>query len=200
MPNQFQKKKKSNREGAVSSNSIVPHFRSNALAAARLKSLPEEIKRLVRHKYLRQNLKKYWQNIPSNLNVIDEGCKKQGRGLITCDLTKEEKSANGVFSKDLCRQILNWAKKSLLEICLQRRKNENFTQPPLGFRGKVDFKAVYEKHWEIGNAVKFPGLPFEVFSECLCHCQYIWILNVLPPHHSNQMSQKSQVSGVVVAI
>ena len=118
MPNQFQKKKKSNREAAASSNSIVPHFRSNALAAGRLKSLPEEIKGLVRHKYLRSNLKKSWQNIPSNLNVIDEGCKKQGRGLITCDLTKEEKSANGVFSKDLCRQILNWAKKSLLEICL----------------------------------------------------------------------------------
>ena len=29
----------------------------------------------------------------SNLNVIDDGCKKtQGRSLITCDLTKEGKS------------------------------------------------------------------------------------------------------------
>ena len=51
----------------------------------------------------------------SNLNVIDDGCKKtQGRSLITCDLTKEgKKSAEEGFF--VANQITNCPVKDAFE-------------------------------------------------------------------------------------
>ena len=39
---------------------------------------------------------------------------------------------------------------------------------------------------------------FRVFSKCLCLCLCLCLCQVMSPHHSDQMSQRSKVSGVAI--
>ena len=37
-----------------------------------------------------------------------------------------------------------------------------------------------------------------MLSKCICHCHCLFVGQVMTPHHSDQMSQRSQVSGIAL--
>ena len=89
----------------------------------------------------------------------------------------------------------------------QKLKEENITRianavPCLSFKGLLWMIVVlnYQKCDQYLKDHKCLGLLLRVFSKCLCqcHCHCLFVGHVMSPHHSDQMSQRSQVSRVAL--